>query len=62
MEDVDRNAKYLRIIPEQFIDVYLEKEEYGILWKIRQIISRFELGKCRFPNLIAYIQTMEMII
>lgn len=26
-----------------------------MLWKARLIISRFELGKCRFPNLIAYI-------
>ena len=29
-EDIERDAKYLEITPEQFIDTYLEKEEYGM--------------------------------
>ncbi len=28
-EDIDRNAQYLGITPEQFIVSYLEKDEYG---------------------------------
>lgn len=28
-EDVERDAEYLGISPEQFIDIFLEKDEYG---------------------------------
>lgn len=28
-EDIDQDAQYLGITPEQFVDTYLEKEEYG---------------------------------
>ena len=29
-EDIDRDTQYLGIAPEQFVDVYLEKEEYDM--------------------------------
>ena len=35
MEDIDRDAQYLEITPEQFIDTYLEKEEYGINYQTK---------------------------
>lgn len=28
-EDIDRNAAYLKMTPEQFVAAYLEKEDYG---------------------------------
>ena len=35
VEDIDRDAQYLEITPEQFIDTYLEKEEYGINYQTK---------------------------
>ena len=35
VEDIDRDAQYLEITPEQFIDTYLEKEEYGMNYQTR---------------------------
>lgn len=34
-EDIDKDAQYLGISPEQFIDTYLEKEEYGINYQTK---------------------------
>ena len=52
VEDIDRDAKYLRITPEQFIDVYLEKEEYGINYQIKHKPCDFlqENGNCKLGD------------
>ncbi|MCI8614322.1 MAG: hypothetical protein HFJ01_04340 [Lachnospiraceae bacterium] len=34
-EDIDGDAHYWGISPEQFIDTYLEKEEYGMNYQTR---------------------------
>ena len=34
-EDIDSDAQYLGITPEQFIDIYLEKEEYGMNYQTK---------------------------
>lgn len=34
-EDIDRDAQFLEITPEQFIDTYLEKEECGINYQTK---------------------------
>lgn len=34
-EDIDKDAEYLGISPEQFIDTYLEKGEYGINYQTK---------------------------
>lgn len=35
-EDIDGDAQYLVISPEQFIDAYLEKEDYGMNYQTKQ--------------------------
>jgi hypothetical protein len=34
-EDFDRDAQYLGITPKQFVDVYLEKEEYDMNYQTK---------------------------
>ena len=52
MEDIDRDAQYLEITPEQFIDTYLEKEEYGINYQTKHKPCDFlqEDGNCKLGD------------
>lgn len=50
-EDIDRDAKYLGIIPEQFIDTYLQ-EEYDMNYQTKHKPCDFlqEDGKCKLGD------------
>ena len=51
-EDIDRDAQYLEITPEQFIDTYLEKEEYGMNYRTKHKPYDFlqEDGNCKLGD------------
>lgn len=51
-EDIDRNAQYLGITAEQFIDTYLEKEEFGMNYQTRNKPCDFlrEDGNCKLGD------------
>ena len=51
-EDIDRDAKYLRITPEQFIATYLEKDEYGMDYQTKHKPCDFlqEDGNCKLGD------------
>lgn len=34
-EDIERDAQYLGITPEQFIDIYLQKEVYSMNYQTK---------------------------
>ena len=42
-EDINRDAQYLGITPEQFINAYLEKEEYDMNYQTRVSADRILL-------------------
>lgn len=53
-EDIDKDAEYLGISPEQFIDIYLEKEEYDMNYQTKnkpcdllQEDGNCKLGDCK---------------
>ncbi len=48
-EDIDRDAQHLEITPEQFIDTYLEKEEYDMNYQTKHKPCDFlqEDGNCK---------------
>ena len=52
VEDIDRDAQYLEITPEQFIDTYLEKEDYGINYQTKHKPCDFlqEDGNCKLGD------------
>lgn len=52
VEDIDRDAQYLGITPEQFIDTYLEKEEYDMNYQTKHKPCDFlqEDGKCKLGD------------
>lgn len=52
--DIDKDAKYIGMTAEQFISVYLEKEEYGMDYQTKHMPCDFlqedgscELGDCK---------------
>ena len=51
-EDIDRNAQYLGITPDQFIASYLEKDEYGLNYQTKHKPCDFlqEDGNCRLGD------------
>lgn len=51
-EDVDRDAQCLGITPEQFVDVYLEKEEYDMSYQTKHKPCDFlqEDGNCKLGD------------
>ena len=51
-EDIDRDAQHLEITPEQFIDTYLEKEDYGINYQTKHKPCDFlqEDGNCKLGD------------
>ena len=51
-EDIDKDAKYLGITPEQFIDTYLQKEEYGMNYQTKHKPCDFlqEDGNCKLGD------------
>ena len=50
VEDIDRDAQYLGITPKQFVDVYLDKEEYDMNYQTKHKPCDFlqEDGNCKF--------------
>lgn len=48
-EDIDRNAKYLGITLEQFVETYLQKEKYGMNYQTKHKPCDFlqEDGNCK---------------
>lgn len=52
VEDIDRDAQYLGITPEQFIDAYLEKEEYDMNYQTKHKPCDFlqEDGNCKLGD------------
>ena len=52
MEDIDRDAQYLGITAEQFVDTYLEKEEFGMNYQARNKSCDFlrEDGNCKLGD------------
>jgi len=51
-EDIDRDAQYLGITPEQFMDAYLEKEEYDMNYQTKHEPCDFlqEDGSCKLGD------------
>ena len=51
-EDIDRDAQHLEITPEQFIDTYLEKEEYDMNYQTKHKPCDFlqEDGNCKLGD------------
>ena len=51
-KDIDRDAQYLEITPEQFIDTYLQKEEYGMNYQTKHKPCDFLLedGNCKLGD------------
>ena len=51
-EDINKDAQYLGIAPEQFIDVYLEKEEFDINYQTKHKPCDFlqEDGTCKLGD------------
>lgn len=51
-EDIDRDAQYLGIAPDQFVDTYLEKEEYDINYQTKHMPCDFlqEDGNCKLSD------------
>lgn len=51
-EDIDRDAQHLGIAPNQFVDTYLETEEYGINYQTKHMPCDFlqEDGNCKLSN------------
>lgn len=51
-EDIDRDAQFLEITPEQFIDTYLEKGEYGMGYQTKHKPCDFlqEDGNCKLSD------------
>ena len=51
-EDIDRDAQCLGVTPEQFVDVYLEKEEYDMNYQTKHKPCDFlqEDGYCKLGD------------
>lgn len=51
-EDIDRDAQYLGITPEQFIDAYLQKEEHSMNYQTKHKPCDFlqEDGNCKLGD------------
>lgn len=51
-EDIDRNAAYLKMTPEQFVAAYLEKEDYGTNYQTKHKPCDFwqEDGSCKLGD------------
>lgn len=51
-EDIDRDAQHLGIAPDQFVDTYLETEEYGINYQTKHMPCDFlqEDGNCKLGD------------
>ena len=70
VEDIDRDAQYLEITSEQFIGIYLEKEDYGINYQTKHKPCDFlqedgncKLGDCkpeRLSSLLSILDTIEI--
>lgn len=51
-EDIDRDAAYLKMTPEQFVAAYLEKEDYGTNYQTKHKPCDFwqEDGSCKLGD------------
>ena len=51
-QDINMDAQYLGITPEQFVDAYLEKEEYGMNYQTKHEPCDFlqEDGNCKLGD------------
>lgn len=51
-EDIERDVQYLGITPEQFIDIYLQKEEYSMNYQTKHKPCDFlqEDGNCKLGD------------
>lgn len=51
-EDIERDAKFLEVTPEQFVSIYLDKDEYGIEYRTKHKPCDFlqKNGDCKLGN------------